>query len=92
MVRRSLDGYEAPFELLKLTVLVEDRDGSVQDGSEDMSSEAVVKVRVGSQVLHTASEGNGPVNALDNALAKGAAGVLPIAGCGTACWTTRCAW
>ena len=70
MVRRSLEGYEAPFDLLKLMVLVEDRDGSVQDGGEDMSSEAVVKVRVGSQVLHTVSEGNGPVNALDNALRK----------------------
>ncbi len=70
MVRRSLEGYEAPFDLLKLMVLVEDRDGSVQDGGEDMTSEAVVKVQVGSQVMYTASEGNGPVNALDNALRK----------------------
>ena len=70
MVRRSLEGYQAPFDLLKLMVLVEDRDGRMQGGNEDMTSEAVVKVRVGSRVMHTVSEGNGPVNALDNALRK----------------------
>ena len=71
MVKRSLDGYKAPFDLLELTVLVEDRRrGSAQDDHEEMMSEAVVKVKVGSQVMHTVSEGNGPVNALDNALRK----------------------
>ena len=70
MVRRSLDGYQPPFDLLELMVLVEDRRRGVEDGHEDMLSEAVVKVKVGSQVMHTASEGNGPVNALDNALRK----------------------
>lgn len=34
-------------------------------------SEAMVKVRVGDRMVHTAAEGNGPVNALDNALRKG---------------------
>lgn len=33
-------------------------------------SEALIKVRVGDEVEHTAAEGNGPVNALDNALRK----------------------
>lgn len=33
-------------------------------------SEAMVKVRVGAEMVHTAAEGNGPVNALDNALRK----------------------
>jgi 2-isopropylmalate synthase len=32
--------------------------------------EATVKVKVGGQIFHTASEGNGPVNALDLALRK----------------------
>jgi len=35
-----------------------------------MLSEAMVKVRVGGDVFHTAAEGNGPVNALDAALRK----------------------
>ena len=42
-----------------------------------MLSEAVVKVRVGSQLMHTAAEGNGPVNALDNALRKALLGSYP---------------
>lgn len=33
-------------------------------------SEALMKVRVGEEIEHTAAEGNGPVNALDNALRK----------------------
>jgi 2-isopropylmalate synthase len=30
----------------------------------------VVKVKVGNEIMHTAAEGNGPVNALDDALRK----------------------
>jgi len=30
----------------------------------------MIKVRVGNEVMHTAAEGNGPVNALDQALRK----------------------
>ncbi|HZG13800.1 MAG TPA: citramalate synthase [Candidatus Bathyarchaeia archaeon] len=33
-------------------------------------SEAMVKLRINGQRMHTAAEGNGPVNALDNALRK----------------------
>ena len=35
-----------------------------------MAAEATVKVRVGDQVMHTAADGNGPVNALDAAVRK----------------------
>ncbi|SDR97340.1 (R)-citramalate synthase [Paenibacillaceae bacterium GAS479] len=35
-----------------------------------MSTEAIVKLRVGEESVYTAAEGNGPVNALDNALRK----------------------
>jgi 2-isopropylmalate synthase len=35
-----------------------------------MRAEAMVKVKVGGQIMHTAAEGNGPVNALDQALRK----------------------
>jgi 2-isopropylmalate synthase len=37
---------------------------------EEMLSEAMVKVRIGEELFHTAAEGNGPVNALDDALRK----------------------
>ena len=42
-----------------------------------MGADATVKVRVGDQVLHTAAEGNGPVNALDAALRKALLDVFP---------------
>jgi 2-isopropylmalate synthase len=42
-----------------------------------MCADATVKVRVGDQVLHTAAEGNGPVNALDAALRKALSDVYP---------------
>ena len=45
------------------------RSGSKGD-DEEMLSEAMVKVRVAGEVVHTVAEGNGPVNALDNTLRK----------------------
>jgi len=41
-----------------------------KSGENGIVSEAMVKLQVGGQVVHTAAEGNGPVNALDNALRK----------------------
>ncbi len=64
MLRRAEDGYVAPFELLDFTVVVENR------RQRGVLAEAMVKVRVGDEVAHTAAEGNGPVNALDIALRK----------------------
>jgi len=71
LVRRALPGYRSPFELVDFMVIVEKsrRLGSAQQG-EEMLSEAMVKVRVGGDVMHTAAEGDGPVNALDSALRK----------------------
>jgi 2-isopropylmalate synthase len=39
-----------------------------QGNPEEVLSEAMVKVRVGDKLMHTVAEGNGPVNALDQAL------------------------
>ena len=44
---------------------------------KEMLAEAMVKVRVSDQLLHTASEGNGPVNALDQATRKALVEVYP---------------
>ncbi|NCF68962.1 MAG: citramalate synthase [Chloroflexi bacterium] len=71
MLHRMQPDYEPPFELLDLTVLVQNR----QDRGH--CADATVKVRVGDQVLHTAAEGNGPVNALDAALRKALLDVFP---------------
>src|SRR5262249_26865833 len=40
-------------------------------------TEAAVKLRVGGQLMHTVSEGDGPVNALDGALRKALLPVYP---------------
>lgn len=40
-------------------------------------SEATVQVKVGGKIEHTAAEGNGPVNALDNALRKALVSFYP---------------
>jgi 2-isopropylmalate synthase len=64
MLKRQQPGYASPFELIDLTVNVEHRRG------RGIFAEATVKVRVAGEVVHTAAEGNGPVNALDAALRK----------------------
>ncbi len=64
LIRRHQAGYEPPFRLVDFTVLVEQRDGG------DLRAEATVKVEVAGEILHTAADGNGPVNALDAALRK----------------------
>jgi 2-isopropylmalate synthase len=69
LVRRALPGYRPPFELVDFLVVVEKRRRPGGDGG-DLLAEATVKVRVRGDVLHTAAEGNGPVNALDNAVRK----------------------
>jgi 2-isopropylmalate synthase len=71
LVQRAKADYRPPFELVDFMVVVEKRRRQpVQASPEEMLSEAMVKVRVGQEVMHTAAEGNGPVNALDQALRK----------------------
>jgi 2-isopropylmalate synthase len=64
MLKRSNPRYIPPFELIDFFCVVEHRQG------RGLLAEANVKIRVGGEVMHTAAEGNGPVNALDGALRK----------------------
>ena len=64
MVIHRARGLQPTFELVDFIALVEQREGNA------LVSEATVKVRIGDTVMHTAAEGNGPVNALDAALRK----------------------
>ncbi len=64
LIRRSQDNYAPPFELIEFHVLVRDRENGM------MASEAMVKIKVGEETMLTAAEGNGPVNALDQAVRK----------------------
>ena len=64
LIRRHQADYVAPFRIVDYTCLVEQREG------RELLAEATVKVQVDGEVLHTAADGNGPVNALDAALRK----------------------
>src|SRR5664280_1276485 len=64
----QLDGVE-PRELSKLIEQLEGR---------ELLAEATVKVVVAGEVLHTAADGNGPVNALDAALRKALGAFYPV--------------
>jgi len=64
LVRKLAGIYRPLFERLAYRVNIE------ADGQGMPLTEATVKVRVGDQVMHTVSEGDGPVNALDGALRK----------------------
>ncbi|HET9346525.1 MAG TPA: citramalate synthase [Candidatus Limnocylindrales bacterium] len=64
LIRRHQVDYVAPFKIVDYTCLVEQREG------RELLAEATVKVQVDGEILHTAADGNGPVNALDAALRK----------------------
>jgi 2-isopropylmalate synthase len=64
LVKRLRGEVTSSFEILGFRVFTDENNGT-------MDSEATVKVRnMNGEVEHTAAEGNGPVNALDNAIRK----------------------
>jgi 2-isopropylmalate synthase len=71
LLRRARPDYKPPFELVDFMVMVESRRrSSTRQASDGMLSEAMVKVKVAGQIIHTAAEGDGPINALDLAMRK----------------------
>jgi len=64
LMKRALKKYKKFFELEGFKVVIEKR------SNDKISSEAVIKLKVKGVKEHTAAEGDGPVNALDNALRK----------------------
>lgn len=71
MLRKAVNGYREPFQLESMRLILEMRE------QQPIYSEAVIKLRVGEELVHTAAEGNGPVNALDNALRKALETIYP---------------
>jgi 2-isopropylmalate synthase len=64
LLRREAGVYEPLFVLESWRVIVE------QHGDNEVTTEAVIKIRVGEQRVVRHAEGNGPVNALDTALRR----------------------
>ena len=81
----AYEGAEASFELLVLKILDKMPHyfdvlgfrviGDTFGGLKEINTEASIKLDVDGQILHTVSEGDGPVNALDKAIRKA---LLPI--------------
>ena len=71
MMRRQQKDYTPPFEMIDYSATVEHRKG------RGIFAEAMVKIKVNDEVIHTIAEGNGPVNALDSALRKGLIPIYP---------------
>ena len=70
-LHRARPDYEPIFKLIDFTTIVEERRG------RGALSEAMVKLDVDGEIVHTAAEGNGPVNALDHALRMAALPAYP---------------
>jgi len=63
LLRDAFEGAGEGFKVESFKILVEKSGGQ-------MGTEAIVKLTVDGETVYTAAEGNGPVNALDNALRK----------------------
>src|SRR6266852_2753088 len=74
LVHKLRNAPEPYFELLGFRVIDEHR------GALMPMSEATVKIKVGDRVEHTAATGNGPVNALDQALRRALEKFFPSLG------------
>ena len=73
LIRKQLGNYHPFFKVEKFKTM-----GEQQNGEENPSASAMVKVVVNGQSEMTAAEGNGPVNALDSALRKALERFYPI--------------
>ena len=65
MMKKALGTHKKFFQVMGFRVIDEKR-----TDDQKPTSEATVMIKVGGKIEHTAAEGHGPVNALDNALRK----------------------
>ena len=65
LIKKALGQHKKFFQLMGFRVIVEKK-----TDEDPPFSEATIMVRVGDRVEHTAAVGDGPVNALDNAIRK----------------------
>ncbi len=69
LLREEVEGTRPTFwEVESWRAIVESRGDSEDSGGEEATAEATVKVRAGGKRVVAVGEGNGPVNALDQAL------------------------
>jgi 2-isopropylmalate synthase len=72
LLRKALKKHARHFDLIGYRIIVE------KDENSTIRSEAAIKIKVKGKMEHTAADGDGPVNALDNALRKALTGFFPV--------------
>lgn len=72
LLREGLGQVKELYRLDSFKILVE------KNQDDPIGTEATLKLGIHDEVVHTVAEGNGPVNALDNALRKALESVYPI--------------
>lgn len=82
LVRRLSGTFKPHFEAQKYHVSVEctqarSASKGSENGSDEIQTEATIKLRIGEKTRHEVAEGDGPVNALDAALRKALNGSFP---------------
>ncbi len=71
LLRKAFKQYEEFFQLKNLKIILEKNEDNT------IVSEAIIKLCINGEIVHTAAEGDGPVNALDNSLRKALNEVYP---------------
>ena len=71
LLQKEFKKYKKSFDLLGFKVTVEKRENN------KLISEAMIKLKINNKLEHASAEGDGPVNALDNALRKALAEFYP---------------
>ncbi len=73
LMRRKCNDIEAPFSISSFRIYIE------EDGTDNIKSEASIKILdKENNSEHTASDGNGPVDAMNNALIKALSKFFPV--------------
>src|SRR5690606_9437278 len=72
LVKKAMGQYRPYFALEGLRIIIEK-----DDMNDEPLAEAIIKVRAGDALVHTAAERNGPVNAPDDALRNAMVNVYP---------------
>ncbi len=72
LLQKEFKKYKKFFDSLGFKVIIEKRE------DDRLISEATVKLKIDKNLEHTVSEGDGPVNALDNALRKALTKFYPV--------------
>lgn len=66
MLLKNLEKMPTYFDIMGFRVITD----TIVKGIDNFNSEASVKIKIGDEIIHTVSEGDGPVHALDMALRK----------------------